>query len=206
MVPRFYIEGVIGEASNKPADLRHFLTKNTGPVIVSINSAGGDAMTGAAMMADVERHGRVTVHVLGLAASAATLPVVAAHEVIIHAAAMLMIHEPYALADGTADAHRMAADALDKMSRTYAEAYARHTGHPVDRILAWMRVETWMTAQEAVELRFADRVEAHTPTPPLAAFDPTRFRAAPAELVQAAHKNGWAAGTPDSQTKENHHA
>ena len=206
MSPRFEIEGVIGLDQATPSALGRFLSDNPGPVTLSINSAGGDAMAGAAMMAQIERHSRVSVQVQGIAASAATLLVVAGHEVVVHQAAMLMIHEPYALADGTAEAHRLAADALDKMSRTYAEAYARHTGHSVDRILAWMRAETWMTAQEAVELRFADRIEMQAAPPAMAAFDYTRFRAAPAELVQAAHKNGWAAGTPDSQTKENHHA
>lgn len=203
---RFDIEGVIGMEQATPGALGRFLSENPGPVILAINSAGGDAMAGAAMMAEVERHGRVTVQVQGIAASAATLLVVAAHEVVMHQAAMLMIHEPYALADGTADAHRSAADALDKMARTYAEAYARHTGHSVERLLAWMKAETWMTAEEAVALRFADRIEAQAPPPPLAAFDYTRFRAAPAELVQAAHKNGWAAGSPDPSNKEKHNA
>jgi len=206
MEPRFDIEGVIGQEKATPAALRRFLAENTGPVRISINSAGGDAMAGAAMMADVERHGRVTVQVQGIAASAATLLVVAAHEVTMHQAAMMMIHEPYALADGTADAHRLAADALDKMTRTYAEAYARHTGHPVGTILAWMKAETWMTAQEAVELHFADKIEAQSQPLALAAFDYTRFRSAPAELVRAAHQNGWAAGSPEPKTKENHHA
>lgn len=206
MLPRFDIEGLIGQDAATPAVLRRFLTDNPGPVLLSINSAGGDAAAGAAMMADVERHGRVVVQVQGVAASAATLPVVAAQEVTMHQASMLMIHEPYAFADGTADAHRLAAEALDKMTRSYAEAYARHTGHPVANILAWMKAETWMTAEEAVELRFADRIEAQAQPSPLAAFDYTRFRSAPAELVQAARQNGWAAETPEPKTKEKHHA
>ncbi|NUB43649.1 Clp protease ClpP [Fertoebacter nigrum] len=202
MAPHFTLEGVIGEAPNTPADLRQFLNANSASAVtLSINSPGGDAYAGAAMMAAVEGHGGVTVHVRGIAASAATLPVVAAQKVVIHHAALLMIHEPAALADGPADTHRMAADALDKMSGVYAAAYAKHTGHSVDRILAWMRAETWMTAEEAVELRFADQIEALTAPMMLAAFDYTRFRSAPVALVQATHKNGWAAGSPDSKSK-----
>jgi beta-phosphoglucomutase-like phosphatase (HAD superfamily) len=69
---------------------------------------------------------------------------------------------------------------LDKMNLTYAKAYARHTGHPVETILQWMKVETWLTAEEAVELRFADQVE--TPEEPgtiKALADFTRFKAVP---------------------------
>lgn len=214
---RFDIEGVIGTGRARfdltggietgvAVRIAEFLTANPDAATIHINSPGGDALEGAAIMAEVERHGGVTVLVQGIAASAATLPMVAAKEVIMHPAAMVMIHEPSVWGGGTADELRATAAQLDKMSETYAKAYARHTGHPVSLIAAWMKAETWLTAQEAVELRFADRIEAQAPPSPVAAFDYTRFRAAPAELVQAAHKNGWAAGSPDPSTKEKHNA
>ncbi len=201
MVPRFDIEGAIGEGTSTPAALGRFLAENDGEVRLFINSPGGSASDGAAMMADVERHGEVTVHVRGVAASAATLPMVAAGKVIIHPAAMVMIHEPYACADGTADQHRSAAEVLDKMTATYAEAYSRHTGHPVARILGWMKDETWMTAAEAVELRFADHLEDSAEPIACAAFDYQKFRHAPAQLVRAALEMGWATASPESNQK-----
>lgn len=207
MRPRFDIQGDIGTEANTSAQLGAFLRNNPDQVAIHINSVGGDAMEGAALMAEVERHGKVTAYVQGIAASAATLPMVAARQIVMHPAAMLMIHEPAAMLGGTADDHRSAADALAKMALTYATAYARHTGHPVKRLLAWMKAETWLTAEEALELNFCDRIEAFEEVAPMvAAFDYTKFRAAPGQLVRLAVKNGWAAGTPDQSKKEKENA
>lgn len=199
---RFDLRGTIGDPGATASDLGVFLAANPGPVRLVVNSAGGNALEGAALMAEVERHGKVTAVVQGVVASAATLPVVAAQEVIMHPAAVLMIHEPATLGDGTADELRAAAATLDKLAATYAAAYAKHTGHPVARIAAWMKAETWLTAEEAVELRFADRIEAAAGTPPpSAAFDFTKFRHAPPELVRLAIDNGWTAD-PSKTTQE----
>lgn len=200
MAPRFYLTGDIESGDAERLD--KFLTANPGPVVVDINSPGGEAMEGAALEAVVERHGAVTVRVQGIAASAATLPMVAASEVIIHPAAMVMIHDPSSWGGGTADELREAADFLDKLSETYAQAYARHTGHPVARIAAWMAAETWLTAEEAVELRFADRIEGAEAPQAVAAHDYTKFRQPPEPLVRLARKNGWAAVSPDGNSKE----
>lgn len=204
MSARFQLSGDIESGvSNR---LAAFLSANSGSVTLFINSPGGDALEGAAMMAEVERHGAVTVHVQGIAASAATLPMVAAREVIMHPAAMVMIHEPSAWGGGTADDLRDTAAALDKMSATYAEAYARHTGHAVARIAAWMKAETWLTAEEAVELRFADRVEQAQSPHMAAAYDYSKFRQPPEGLIRLAQKHGWATGSPVPKLKDTKNA
>lgn len=120
-----------------------------------------------------------------------------------HPAAVLMIHEPATSGGGTADELRTVAETLDKLSGTYAAAYARHTGHSISRIAAWMKAETWLTANEAVELRFADRVETQPGEQAGAvACDYTKFRHAPDELVRMAVKNGWVAAPPEHQTQQ----
>lgn len=204
MPARFDLVGDIesGMASRFAA----FLRENPGPVTLYINSPGGDALEGAALMAEVERRGEVSVYVQGIAASAATLPMVAAQTVTLHSAAMVMIHEPATWGGGTADQLRDMAASLDKISATYAEAYARHTGHPVSRIAAWMKAETWLSAQEAVELRFADRVEETAAQQAVAAYDYTKFRQPPADLVRLARENGWAADPSVIQSKEGRNA
>lgn len=204
MSARFQLSGDI--ESGVSDRLAAFLSANSGNVTLFINSPGGDALEGAAMMAEVERHGAVSVHVQGIAASAATLPMVAAREVIMHPAAMVMTHEPFAWGGGTADELRDTAAALDKMTATYAEAYARHTGHPVARIAAWMKAETWLTADEAVELRFADRVERAQPPQMVAAYEYSKFRQPPEGLIRLAQKNGWVTGSPDPTSQENKNA
>jgi ATP-dependent protease ClpP protease subunit len=194
-LPRFELSGDIEQGA--APELADFLTEHPGPVVLVINSAGGSAPEGAAMAAEIERHGKVTAQVQGIAASAASLVAVACYEIVIHPAAMMMIHEPSAVTGGTADDLREAAAALDKMNLTYAQAYARYTGHSPTTILAWMKAETWLTAEEAIELRFADRMEpVHDPAPIFAKADYLRFSAAPEFLRDLSKKNGWSAVLP----------
>lgn len=195
MTPPAFALGEIFDTTGP--EVAAFLAQHPAGAELVINSPGGCAYTGAALMAEVERHGRVTVRVRGLAASAATLPMVAAWRVLIHPAAMVMIHDPAALTGGTARDLRAAADGLDKIAGTYAEAYARHTGHPAATVRAWMQAETWLTAAEAVELGFCDEIEPDsTAAPTVARFDYTRFKAAPDHLRRLAEAHGWAAVPP----------
>jgi len=198
MNPILHIHGPIGDGDNTPPMIGAFLTENAGaPVTLMVNSFGGIASDGAAILALIEAHGQVRAEVIGVAASAASLMIMGAAQIAIHMAAHLMIHEPSNLAWGTAEDLRREAETLDKLSETYAAAYSRATGHPVERIRAWMAAETWMTADEALALDFADEVfgdEAVSQSEPVAAFDYSRFRKPPTELVDLAARKGWIAG------------
>lgn len=204
--PRFTVSGIIGEGDASAERLGRFLAENPGPVLVTINSPGGDAFEGAAMLAELERHGAATVLVQGVAASAASLAVMGGARIVMHSDAMLMIHEPGAVTFGPAGEHRATAAMLDKLTGVYAAAYARATGHPAARVAAWMAAETWLTADESVSLNFADEIEATETPAAVARFDFTRFRNAPAQLVRMARANGWATVSPDAGAKEETYA
>ncbi|SOC02190.1 head maturation protease, ClpP-related [Rhodobacter maris] len=192
MTEALHINGLIGEGENTTASVGRFLEANPGAAQIIVNSPGGDAHEGAGIMALVQDHGRVTVQVVGLAASAASLVAVAAKHVLMHSSAHMMIHEPASVIFGTAGELRGEADTLDKLTGTYAEAYSRATGQPVARIRAWMAEETWMTAEEALALNFCDEITGpNERARPVAAFDYTRFNAAPRSLVQLAKSKGW---------------
>ncbi len=204
MIPRFDISGEIGLDNATGAAVGAFCDANPGPIDIFINSFGGIATEGAAIFAALERHGKATAHVQGVAASAASLSMLGARSVLIHDAALVMIHDPAAFAFGSAGAMRQMADTLDKMSGVYAAIYSRATGNPVARVAQWMRDETWLTAQEAVALNFADDLApaGNQDPAPVAAFDYRRFKAAPAHLVQLALKNGWATASLTSSEME----
>lgn len=189
-----HIHGPIGEGQNTPPAIDAFLTAHVGqPVVIIVNSYGGLAGDGAAIMALLQRHGQVRAEVMGVAASAASLLVMGAAEIAMHTAAVMMIHEPANLAWGTAEDLRREAANLDKLAEVYGNAYAQATGQPVARIRAWMAAETWMTAEEAQALNFCDHVFGEASAPePVAAFDYSRFRAAPPELLHLASREGWA--------------
>lgn len=199
MTARFDLTGYIGEGNATSEAVGQFLSTNPGPVLVVVNSAGGSATDGAAIAAELARHGQVECLVQGVAASAASYVTIGANSILMHTDAVLMIHEPSAFVGGTSGALRDAADILEKLSGIYAAGYARATGQPVARIAAWMAAETWLSADEALALNFCDGIEGTQQGPTMvAAHDYSTFKAAPAHLVQMAQQNGWVTTSPET--------
>jgi len=126
---------------------------------LTLNSPGGSFPDGMAiynMIGSIRN--QVEIEVVGLAASIASIIALAGKKLTIANGAYYMIHKPYAIADGNADDFRKAADVLDKMDNNLAEIYARKTGKDIKEIHELMDAETWMTAEEAVDMGFADEV------------------------------------------------
>jgi len=73
--------------------------------------------------------------------------------------AMMMIHNPWTIAWGDANEFRKIADELDKIRESLVVVYQDKSGLERDRIIEMLDAETWMTAEEAVELGFADEIE-----------------------------------------------
>lgn len=205
--PHFDLIGEIGIDDATGAAVGQFCAENPGPVDIFVNSPGGMATEGSAIFAALERHGQATAIIQGVAASAASLAMLGAKTVLLHDAAVIMIHEPGAIVFGSADDMRATAATLDKLTGIYARAYSRATGNPLARVLAWMKAETWMSAEQAVSLNFADGIEGRSTGNPtvVAAFDYRKFKAAPAHLVQMALQNGWVTASPkplETETEE----
>lgn len=149
---------------------------------VSINSPGGEVFDGLAIHNMLKRaKARVTVTVDGIAASIASVIAMAADELIMPANSMLMIHNPSGVVVGTSKDMRELADALDKIRGSLVSAYADKSGLEPDAIVEMLDAETWLSADEAVALGFADTIE--DPVKMAAAFDLSRFRNAPAQAV-----------------------
>jgi hypothetical protein len=105
----------------------------------------------------------------------------AGDEVVMPENAMLVLHDPSGLVAGTASDMRAMAEALDRMKAGMAVAYRDKSGRDDREIETLMAAETWLSAQEAVALGLADRVEA--PVRIAAHFDLSRFRNPPPQLV-----------------------
>ena len=138
-------------------------------------------------------HGaRVTATVDGLAASIASVIVMAASEISMGDNAMLMIHNPSTLITGDSNEMRKMADTMDKVKSSMITAYRRHSSLSVENIGALMDAETWMTATEAVDkYGFAEEViEPSEDDDDLAAAVRTpifaRFRRVPPRIAQIA--------------------
>ena len=162
--------------------------KGLGPVAeltLRINSPGGSVFDGVAIYNALKRHqARVTVWIDGIAASIASMIAMAGDEVVMPENAMLVLHDPSGLVMGTAHDMRATADALDKMAAAMVAAYRDKSGADHAAIEALMAAETWLSVEEAVELGFADRVEA--PVRMAAHFNLSHFRNAPPQLAALA--------------------
>jgi ATP-dependent Clp protease, protease subunit len=159
--------------------------KGLGPIAeltLRINSPGGSVFDGVAIYNALERHSAtITVWIDGLAASIASMIAMAGDDVVMPENAMLVLHDPSGMVMGTAQDMRATADALDKMKAGMIAAYRAKSGRDEVEIEALMAAETWLSAREAHELGFADRVE--LPVRMAAHFDLSRFRNTPPQLA-----------------------
>jgi len=151
----FWADGVSLESVKEAFDQ----VKDAPKIRLLLNSEGGDAFDGMAIYNVLRKaRDRLTVEILGFAASAASIIALAGKELIVDEGAYLMIHEPWAITIGPADDHRKTADLLDKMSGNFADIYAAHSSLSREEALAAMKAETWYTAAEAVEAGFATAI------------------------------------------------
>jgi len=128
-------------------------------ITVAINSPGGDVFDGIAIYNALKMHdATIAVRVDGLAASIASIIAMAGDEITMADTAYMMIHNPWSIEVGEADAMRKTADLLDKLTGTLLATYAKRTGGNTEEIQNMMNAETWMTADEAVASGFADSI------------------------------------------------
>jgi ATP-dependent Clp protease protease subunit len=143
-----------------------------------INSEGGDVFQGFAIYNQLQRHpAHIEAHVDGLAASIASVILMAADEIHVADNARIMIHDPWGVAMGTADEMRQRADLLDSIKTSIVNTYVARTGLDAGRVVDLMSAETWMTAREALDNGFADVVT--EPVRAAACYDLSRYRNAP---------------------------
>ena len=126
---------------------------------VRINSPGGDVFDGVAIYNALVNHPAVVnTQIDSLAASAASFIALAGETVTISEFGQMMIHDPYTIGIGNAADLRETADLLDRQGDNIAAIYAKKAGGATAGWRDAMRVETWYSAQEAVDAGLADAV------------------------------------------------
>ncbi|MGY9046070.1 MAG: head maturation protease, ClpP-related [Rhodobacterales bacterium] len=127
------------------------------PVTVNVNSPGGDYFEGLAIYNLLREHPeRVTVNILGIAASAASVIAMAGDEVRIARAGFLMIHNTWVMSAGDRHALREVAEWLEPFDATAVDIYAARTGIDPGDLANMLDRETWIGGQNAVDQRFCD--------------------------------------------------
>jgi ATP-dependent protease ClpP protease subunit len=131
----------------------------SGPVEVQINSPGGDVFEGFAIYNLLREHPYdVSVKVIGMAASAASVIAMAGDTIAVGAAAFIMIHNCWVLAVGNRNDLREAADFLEPFDAALRQVYMARTGQKEPKINQMMNDETYINGQEAVDMGFADEL------------------------------------------------
>lgn len=159
-----FLNGTIAEESwfdddVTPALFREELNSGDGNITVWINSPGGDCVAAAQIYNMLtEYKGDVTVKIDGIAASAASVIAMAGTKVLMSPVSMLMIHNPATAAFGDSAEMKRALNMLAEVKESIVNAYEIKTGMDRGRIAHLMDAETWMDANKAVELGFADGV------------------------------------------------
>lgn len=163
-----YLEGTIASETwwgdeVTPEAFRNELRQMKGDLLVHINSQGGDVFAGVTIYNALKDYskgkGKVTVKVDGLAASIASVVAMAGDEIIMSPGSMMMVHNPWSMGVGSAEELRKAADTLDEIKDAILPIYTERSGLSDEEVQDLMDNETWMTAEKAVELGFADVVQ-----------------------------------------------
>ena len=157
-----FLEGVIAEESwfsdeVTPAMFKEELFAGNGPILLHINSPGGDCIAASQIYSLLmDYKGDVTVKIDGIAASAASVIAMAGTKVLMAPTALMMIHNPATVAFGDHEDMQKAIEMLNEVKESIINAYEIKTSLSRAKLSRLMDEETWMNAKKALELGFTD--------------------------------------------------
>lgn len=129
------------------------------PMNLHINCVGGDVFDGMAIYNIIKkRTANTTVYIEGIAASMGSVIALAANKVVMAENSLFMIHNAWGGAMGEAKEMKKTAKLLDKISGEIADIYVKKTKLPYDKVKEMMDEETWLNAEEALDLGFIDSI------------------------------------------------
>lgn len=129
-------------------------------IVVKINSPGGDMFEGIAIYNLLRGHqAKVTVEVLGWAASAASIIAMAGDEIRMGLGSFIMVHKPWGAVVGTDDDFAKAAADFKQFTSALLDIYEARTGASRADIETLVTAETFMGPTEALKHGFADVID-----------------------------------------------
>jgi ATP-dependent Clp endopeptidase proteolytic subunit ClpP len=127
---------------------------------IILNSPGGDVFEGIAIYNELKAYeGKKKIVVRGMAASAATIVMMAGDEIVAEAGVEIMVHGPWTFAAGNAGDFRNIADRLDKIASEMVNIYATREGIDIDTAAEWVEGEFYFTGDEALKAGLVDSVK-----------------------------------------------
>jgi len=129
-------------------------TVNT--IEVRINSGGGDVFDGVTIYNRLKQHkAKIIVYIDGLAASIASVIAMAGDEIIMSEGSLLMIHKPWTVAMGDSKDFENTISRLDDVEEQLLSIYQRKTKIDRNELRSMLAAETWLDADQAVDMGFA---------------------------------------------------
>jgi ATP-dependent Clp protease protease subunit len=159
-----YLDGVIAEESwfdddVTPKAFKAELYGGEGDIVIWLNSPGGDCIAASQIYAMLmDYRGDVTVKIDGIAASAASVIAMAGTKVLMAPTALMMVHNPLTVAIGDSGEMQKAIAMLGEVKESIINAYEIKTGLSRVRLSHLMDAETWLNANKAIEMGFADGI------------------------------------------------
>lgn len=192
----------IGFWGTNADDFRRELTNigDDGPLLVRINSGGGDPFDAVAISNLLAARGNVTTQVDGIAASAASIILMGGKTRKMASNAWVMIHNPSIMVSGQEGDLALAIRRLATVRSSLVDTYSKRTGKTKDEVGAWMDAETWFNGEEAKAANVVDEV---TDTMTFSAsLDTARFKHIP-ETLLAIHRGQSQPPIVETETSDN---
>lgn len=149
-----------GIQATSPKQITRALKNANGqPVTIKINSGGGDVFAGCEIYNELKSYnGEVTIEIHGLCASIAGVIAMAGGKCKMSPLAQFMMHNVSTSASGDYRNMEHTAEVLKKANKTIANAYILKTGMTEEEAYNLMDKETWLTADEALEMGLIDEI------------------------------------------------
>ena len=145
--------------ATSPRKVEQQLSDIDGDVTVEINSGGGSLFHGSEIYTILKEHPKnVTIKILGVAASAASVIAMAGDKILMSPTSQMMIHNATIAKYGDYRDMESATNLLKNANQTAVNAYKLKSGMSDDDLLDLMDKETWFTAHQALENKLIDEI------------------------------------------------
>jgi ATP-dependent Clp protease protease subunit len=153
----FFEEGITAKVF---AEELKKMPKGTKEIHLRVNSPGGSVFDGMSIYELLKKEAKngkkITAYVDGMAASIASIIIMAADEIVVGDGSMVMIHKPMSGVFGNSTEMERTINVLDKIEEQMISIYAKKTGQSRLEISKALADETWYTSDEALDVGLAD--------------------------------------------------